>query len=328
MPPTGASGRPYPADRTLESVGLAGQSSAPIARNAAAAGSYHTQVDVYLKLSEYSEFMAARTSFITIKLDFEDPVEANDFAVFWSSIASQFERFIRTQHTNLPAEGRIFIKEVRRGSIEADIIPVLGNLIDYMDQVVIVTTFLGMVGATLRKYINGSRNYGAGKSDIQDYLGTVRAIANDSNGRAVIESATYEQGVLRKRVEFTFTTEEAREAAKHIEYHKQDLDRVASADHPRVLMLFKRSDIGSAEIGKRSGERVIIEAISPKDLPLVYASPLAEERIKHEMRTSDENIYKKGFWVDVNVQTRGGRTIAYAVTEVHSIIDVPDEDED
>jgi hypothetical protein len=38
---------------------------------------------------------------------------------------------------------------------------------------------------------------------------------------------------------------------------------------------------------------------------------------------ADENVFKKGFVVDVNVRSIGGRPIAYAVTNVHQIIDLP-----
>jgi hypothetical protein len=50
---------------------------------------------------------------------------------------------------------------------------------------------------------------------------------------------------------------------------------------------------------------------------------MAEDRIKHEIREADENVFKKGFVVDVNVRSIGGRPIAYAVTNVHQIIDLP-----
>ena len=42
------------------------------------------------------------------------------------------------------------------------------------------------------------------------------------------------------------------------------------------------------------------------------------------MRNTDENIYRKGFVVDVNEQTKGGKTVAYAVVHVHQIIDLED----
>ena len=56
----------------------------------------------------------------------------------------------------------------------------------------------------------------------------------------------------------------------------------------------------------------------------MYASELAEQRIKHEIRESEDNVYKKGFVVDVNVKMVNGRPSVYAVTNLHEIIDLDD----
>ena len=87
-------------------------------------------------------------------------------------------------------------------------------------------------------------------------------------------------------------------------------------------MTFVQSNIKSAPTEKRTGERVRIEEISESDFPLIYASELAEEKIKHEIREADENVYKKGFVVDVFVETRNGRAIAYKVKALHQVIDL------
>ena len=82
----------------------------------------------------------------------------------------------------------------------------------------------------------------------------------------------------------------------------RELEAPSDADHKRVLMVFTRTDVGDAAIGKRSGERVVIEELSAKPLALMYASELAEQRLKHEIREAEDNVYKKGFVVDVNVR--------------------------
>jgi len=66
--------------------------------------------------------------------------------------------------------------------------------------------------------------------------------------------------------------------------------------------------------------------LSDRELPLIYASELSEQRIKHEVREADDNIFKKGFVVDVLVLTKGERSVAYKVTHVHNVIDLPDEE--
>ncbi len=92
-----------------------------------------------------------------------------------------------------------------------------------------------------------------------------------------------------------------------------------------MLMVFTQSNVKDVATGKRTGERVLIEDISQRDLPLIYASELAEQRIKHEVRDADENVYKKGFIVDVNVQLAGGRPAGYRVTNLHQVIDLPSD---
>ena len=91
-------------------------------------------------------------------------------------------------------------------------------------------------------------------------------------------------------------------------------------------MVFTRTDVGNAIVGKRSGERVKIEEVHSKPLALMYASELAEERLKHEIREAEENVYKKGFVVDVNVRFVNGKPSVFAVTNVHEVIDLPDYD--
>jgi hypothetical protein len=87
-------------------------------------------------------------------------------------------------------------------------------------------------------------------------------------------------------------------------------------------MVFTQSNIKDTATGKRTGERVKIGDISPRDMPLIYASDLAEQRIKHEVREADENVYKKRFVVDVNVQLVNDKPAAYRVTDVHQVIDL------
>jgi hypothetical protein len=79
------------------------------------------------------------------------------------------------------------------------------------------------------------------------------------------------------------------------------------------------------DVSTDAGELVTVEKISRKPLALVYASQLAEERIKHEITVEPDNVFKKGFVVDLNVDEKGGKPIAYSVTHVHQVIDLPDD---
>jgi hypothetical protein len=103
---------------------------------------------------------------------------------------------------------------------------------------------------------------------------------------------------------------------------QHELEKPAQEPHERVLMVFTRSDVHSASLGKPSGEKVLIEEISDKSISLTYGSDLAEQKLKHEIREADENVYKKGFIVDVHTKKVRGKPVAYAVTHVHDVIDI------
>jgi hypothetical protein len=265
---------------------------------------------------------------IVLNIQTKDPIELSDFVSAFTSIASQYEKFIRSNYPDLSGDANIFVREVRAGSIEADLIPWalqgLSSVINVIEQIQIIDKFVRTYGGRLTTYIGGSKEPDATRSDLKDLMGAVSAIANDPNGRATLEAVVFEDGKKKIKAAISFNTKQARQAQVQIEDQRLMLEASASADHKRVLMVFKQSNVKDATMGKRTGERVVIEEISPRELPLIYASDLAEQRIKHEVREADDNVYKKGFVVDVNVQIVGGKPAAYRVTNIHQVIDLPD----
>lgn len=175
----------------------------------------------------------------------------------------------------------------------------------------------------LSALISGDVPKNASRTDLKNWADAVQAIARDPDASSTLEAATFEDGQRNVRASFSFSTTEARKIEKVIDAEFERLEERKQADYVRVLMVFTRSDVGDAPVGKPSGERVVIEEISEKPLAITYGSALAEERVKHEIRESDENIYKKGFNVDVKVQSRAGKAVAYSITHVHEVIDLP-----
>ena len=278
--------------------------------------------------ASYAEIMAGGPPHIIVRLSTKSPIEIGDFVSVFASLASQYEQFIRSDYPDLRAEAQIYVKEIRPGSIEADLIPLLMSIAAALqDSVakVIIEQFVKKLGEKIGAYFKpGGRVEDASKSDLKDFLGSVQAIANDPDGESTIEAAVYEDGKKQIKAAFKFGTKEAQQAREQIESQQRELERTSGAEHQRVMMVFMQANIKNIDLGKRTGERVMIEVLSPKDFPLIYASDLAEQKIKHELREADENAFKKGFVVDVNVELRGGKPVAYRVTNLHQVIDLPD----
>ena len=198
--------------------------------------------------------------------------------------------------------------------------------IDSVEKIMMIEKFVRTWGDRFQSLLGrGLKPAPETRTELKDWADAVKAVATDPDATVRLEAATFEDGKKKIRAAFKFSTPEAREAQKTIETRQRQLEKREHADHERVLMRFTRSDVGNSAVGKPSGERVKIEEISSRSLALVCGSELAEERIKHEIREADDNVYKKGFVVDVNVRSDNGKPAAYAVTNVHQVIDLPDD---
>ncbi|HEV2865381.1 MAG TPA: hypothetical protein VGX37_02620 [Allosphingosinicella sp.] len=270
---------------------------------------------------------------IIMRLKTRDPIEIGDFVSAFTALGNEYERFIRAYRPDLAPEAQIYVREVREGSIEAELIPwaVAGVtvMINNMDKILILEEFVRLYGGRLMAFFKpGGRLPDASKSELVDFMGQVLAVANDRDGSAEIEAVQYEDQQRQVRAAVKFRTPEARTARAQIVEQRKELQNRGDIDHERVLMRFVRPSIEDAKLGQRTGERAIIDKVHAKALPVVYASELAEQRIRHEMLKGHENVFRKLFDVDVNVELRAdGRPLAYRIVAVHTITDMPDEEE-
>ena len=164
---------------------------------------------------------------------------------------------------------------------------------------------------------------GATKTELTELARIAGAVANDPDGKATISAMNYKK--TPKTVEFSmvFDTADASQALESIDAQFIELSQVTDFDHENKLLTFFQSNRKDSD---KSGEKGIIEDLNATPLSIVYASELAKERIKSEMLNGDKNVYKLGFFVDVNVQMKGGRPVAYRIKSVNDVIDIPDDD--
>lgn len=292
-----------------------------------------SKLDQSEKRPSYAEIMEGEPH-ILLRLSTSAPIELGDFASAFTSLGHEYDRFIKSKKPDLAYESSIYVKEVRQGSIEAELLNFawVGGIyaISQMDKLLILEQFVRLYGERLKTFFApGGRLPEASKGELADFMGALQAIANDPNDSAEIAAAHYEDGARRIKAAVKFRTPEAKAAIAEIAAQRNEMDNKADADHKRVLLRFVRPSIEGGKPGKRTGERAIIDRVHPKSLPIVYASDLAEQRIHHEMREAEGNVFRKLFDVDVNVELRSdGRPLAYRIMAVHSVTDAPDEEED
>ncbi len=279
--------------------------------------------------ASYSQCMGESAAHLILTLETREPIELSAFVGAFTSLGNEFERFLRDEHPELRGDVKFFVKEIRKGSIEADIIPmftaVAVPLIGQLDQVMIVEDFAKRWSARLRAFLTGNvAEQPKTKGELRDFSDAVAAIATDPDASSKLSTATFEKdtGNTKIRAAFIFDTQAGRIVQEQIMARQAELAARRNDNYERVLMVFTRPDINQSKLGRKSGELVRIEELSEKSLALMYGSELAEQRIKYEMRETSDNIFRKGFVVDVAVQAVNGNPVAYSVTGVHQVIDL------
>ncbi|KQI67063.1 hypothetical protein AN189_17735 [Loktanella sp. 3ANDIMAR09] len=274
----------------------------------------------------YSLVMKNGGAAVVVSLDLAEPVEIHDFVSTFAGLGGQFERFLRAEKPDLDGEVKVYVKEVRKGSMEAVMViaSVYPQVIAIMDHLQIASSFVARVGRSIDAFkYGGGRLPEANKTELSEIMDTVMATANDPDGRASIRSVSYSKDGEKTDCLVEFNSAEARQAVHEIEGQFSEIAAVTDFDHINKLLTFYQSN--RKDSGK-TGEKGIIEDISTKPLSVVYASDLARERIKSEMLEGERNIYKLGFFVDVNVATKNGKPVAYRIKSVNDVIELPDDD--
>ena len=270
--------------------------------------------------------------YIEMRVEVDQPLELGDFVGAFTALGAEFERYMKERESGSDQHAKLYVREIRQGSIIADLIPwlaLLPQVTGAMEQVLAAEDFVKRYGSRLLAYRRvGGRVEDVTKSELDDFSRQVAAIANHPKSRLTLAAINIENGEHKVRAAFEFDTGEARVIQEQVEIHKYEIEHQGGKVHERELMIFTRSDVRTTALGKRSGEQVRIENISHRAVPIIYASDLAEEAIKYEITEAEDNVYKKGFVVDVAVETRKGRVAAYRIMHLHQVIDLPDDDED
>ncbi len=144
--------------------------------------------------------MTAGKPYIILKLETKNPIELGNFVSEFTSVASQYDKFIKERYPHLAAEAEIFVKQIKRGSIIIELLPFLPLIfgvesLSSIEHINAVNEFVRDYGTKLGAYFQKDGKFeGASRSDLKDFLGSVAAIAVDPDGKATIQAAVFEDG--------------------------------------------------------------------------------------------------------------------------------------
>jgi hypothetical protein len=76
-----------------------------------------------LSACSYDQLMAGAQAYIVVKISTKNPIELGDFVSEFTSVSSQYDKFMRENHPDLSPGAQMFVKQVRRGSIIFELLP-------------------------------------------------------------------------------------------------------------------------------------------------------------------------------------------------------------
>lgn len=269
---------------------------------------------------------------IVIHIDANGPVDLEELHESLAALARIYRRHYPTEPEAPPA--KLYVTKVSTGSIDIEIVPllaILGMPIPYMDAALVVREFTRWIGGKLRS-VSEAMPLAGGIS--RDEAHDLNAFVSPMTGRKGAElGITHAKFVRKERTgrvereilaEYKFNEAEINRAASNLRKTEDSQNRKDAPRHSterEVLMAFQQADKSPGKEKGRTGDRVIIAAVSSKPLPVYFPKEAAS--IKRRILEQTENPFSKGYVVDVVVQYAGDdQPKLYSVIELHDIVDL------
>jgi hypothetical protein len=263
------------------------------------------------------------------------PVDIEELIAALGSFQRQYTRYMRTTqrtHTGaIPDEDdtRLFIREIKTGSILADLVPwvpmVAPTVFPLLEYHNAFADFISYV----RQYMNFLQDKGDPPENSSaaivsaDFADILAPFARRRSGDLQVELKQETPDGMKQQMTINYTHAEATKA--HTKATRLSSAKVqASSDYQNVVMHLPRLDVNShPNSSKQTPDRGIIERVTSKPLRVVWASEHDSIRVKN----APGNPLKNAYIVDVNVENCNGKPVLYNIIRLHEIIE-PDQDDD
>lgn len=210
--------------------------------------------------------------------------------------------------------------DVRKGSIILELLPALAPIVSTMEFTNAAVDFVKHIGGMVGQLRSvGGRLVDPSTHQLKNLNDMVQNVAKDSNGRLSI-AARYGNGDIIQEV--VIKKADAVQIIDNTTAQRREIESRGSSTLEKVLMTLHQSSVENLKVGKKTSEKGIIERVDQVPRTLVYVSDLAGQRIKDEILKPDGNPFQKGFIVDVDVETVGGKPKVYRVLSVSRVIDL------
>lgn len=263
--------------------------------------------------------MGNKESKLTVRFCNKKPVELIDFTESLLGVGQQYIRYIERHPEDAEAKDvKLYIKEVRPGSIVADLIALAPLAIPFAEQANSIIGFASHAKSVVDYLLGrGEKPADIEKKDYDNYSKIVNPVAKDESAQLNLSV------VINGDVTQTFNINYVEANAVQNKINRDLLDMKEPVERlQRKVVLYwyqARNDPKS-----KAGDKAIIESVSQLPIKTVFGV----ESLKHEMLfDSDINPFKFAYVVDVYVETIQNRPAVYKLIEFHEKFLKPVDDE-
>jgi len=233
------------------------------------------------------------------------PVEVADFTTSLQSLAEEFRRQLELlDPETAAADVRLYVKEVRTGSIIADVVALAPQALQLISYANAVASFYKHVHAAY-EYLSGAKEErpDLDKTSLQNLSNIVEPVAKDSGSQLNI-------GVVNGPLTINVNSQEANAIQNKARKELEKLAEPTKGVHEKVLLYWFQA---RGDARSKTGDRAIIESINKAPVKAICANDV----IKAEMILEEDNPFKQAYVVDVMVETINGKPALYKILVVH-----------
>lgn len=251
---------------------------------------------------------------LTVKIENRNPVELGDLTTGLFALADEYRRFIprhEPSRYSADADCRLYVKAVRSGSIEIDLVAMAPLALPFMENANTVLDFFG--------YLRDGLSWLAGKDvppptpvlekpNLENLSKLVNVVAKDRAAQFI---------VINQENHFHLTSTDARAVREGAEEAISQLRLPVAGLREKVVLYWYQARNTS---GSAAGDRAMIESVSRYPVKTAFRN----DDIKCQMLFKEENPFTRGYVVDVMVESVNDRPILYTILAVHDTLELPE----
>jgi hypothetical protein len=249
---------------------------------------------------------------LTITLKNKQPVELADLTLGLFALADEYRRFVPRHpvaRTQADRDCRLYIKEVRSGSIEIDLVAMAPLALPFIENANSVVEFA--------RYLKDAYEFLAGRSDQPPDPAPDKA--NYENLSKVVSVVAKDRGAqvnfVADTITFHLSSTDARAIREGASQEISALRIPVAGLHEKVVLHWYQARNTTEST---AGDRAVIESLGRMPVKTVFRS----EELKCRFLLEEENPFKRAYVVDVIAECVDDRPVLYNILRLIDTIDL------